>query len=129
MSEADVEAQKLADTEYVAQQFIAEKHTGLARAATAEARVADLERALAEAKARVLALESALRQLLDASEADYGVPDDNDSDDESVALGSDGNSKIVFGHLRRARAVLAGGAAEAPVTSPLDRSTIGPDTP
>ncbi|RAK51620.1 hypothetical protein DJ017_17445 [Phenylobacterium soli] len=59
------------------------------------------------AEARVEKLREALEELLSACEADFGVPDDGDEDDEAVDGGEGGDMAVTFGMLRRARAALS----------------------
>lgn len=55
----------------------------------------------------VEALREALTELLTACEADFGVPDEHDEDDEPVGAGENSEMAIKFGHLRRARSILS----------------------
>lgn len=69
----------------------------------------------AEKRAQVLeaerdGLREALDQFLVACEADFGVPSEQDGDDEPVATGTHGPSKVTFGHLREARKAVDGGS-------------------
>jgi hypothetical protein len=65
------------------------------------------------------ALLEALTELLDACEADNGVPDAGDDDDESVSASMPGKggaiteSVLTFGKMRRARAAIAKATGEA----------------
>jgi hypothetical protein len=52
-------------------------------------------------------LLGALKRLTEASIADYGHPDESDSDDEAVALCDTGESAVKFGHLRDALRAIA----------------------
>lgn len=63
-------------------------------------------------EARVAELEAGLREITDACEADCGVPDADDEDDEAVGSGLEADGvtirpmALTFGILRRARALL-----------------------
>lgn len=67
------------------------------------------EEVRARERAELAAMRGALTELIDACEADCGVPDEGDGDDEPVGWSGERPMALQFGMMRRARAALVNG--------------------